>query len=106
MSKNIFQISLLLIALVFTLIFCFVVLPPLIENPDIIGALMAGFVNPYSSGYSADVLCCYAVLLVWVWYEYPKVKYAWVCLLLGFVPGVAVGLAVYLYLRTKQLSKA
>ena len=103
MSEKAFKISLALIAITFTLLFSFLVIPPLIEHPDVIGAFAAGFVNPYASGYSVDVFCCWAVLFVWVLYEAPKVKYGWVCLFIGVVPGVAVGLAVYLILRTKQL---
>jgi len=102
MKEKTFKISVLLIAVIFTLIFCIVGIPPLIKNPDIIGAFAAGFVNPYSSGYSADVICSWFILLVWVIYEYPKVKYGWVCLVLGLVPGVAVGFAGYLFLRTNQ----
>ncbi len=104
MSKKIFQISLAFIGILFTVIFCVIVIPPLVENPDIIGAFAAGFVNPYASGYSTDVFCCWAILLVWVIYEAPKMKYGWICLLLGIIPGVAVGFALYLLLRTKQLS--
>ena len=78
-------------------------LDPVIENPDVIGAFAAGFVNPYAAGYSSDVFCCWAILLVWVIYEAPKVKYGWICLLIGVVPGVAVGLAAYLIIRTTQL---
>lgn len=103
MKEKTFKISLSLIAIIFTVIFCILIIPPLIENPDIIGAFAAGFVNPYASGYSTDVFCCWAILLVWVIYESPKVKYGWVCLLLGIVPGVAVGLALYLIIRTNQL---
>ena len=90
-------------AIIFVVIFCAVVVPPLIENPDIVGAFSAGFVNPYASGYSTDVICCWIILLLWIIYEYPKVKYGWVCLLLGLVPGVAVGFALYLVLRLHQL---
>ncbi len=103
MKKRLFKISVVVIAAIFTLIFCFLIIPPLIEDPDIIGAFSAGFVNPYASGYSTDVICCWLILLVWVVYEYPKVKYGWVCLLLGIVPGVAVGLALYLIIRTNQI---
>ena len=81
------------------------VVPPLIEHPDIIGAFAAGFVNPYASGYSADVFCCWAILLIWVIYEAPQVKYGWICLLLGIIPGVAVGFALYLLLRINQLKQ-
>ena len=103
MNEKIFKTSLILIATGFVVIFLVVVVPPLIENPDIVGAFAAGFVNPYSSGYSSDVIFCWLILLVWVVYEYPKVKYGWLCLILGLVPGVAVGLALYLWLRTNQL---
>lgn len=103
MRENVFKISVLLVAAIFTLIFCVVIIPPLIKNPDIIGAFGAGFVNPYASGYSTDVICCWVILLIWIIYESPKVKYAWVCAIIGLVPGVAVGFAVYLFLRTKQL---
>lgn len=104
MKEKIFKISVSLVAIIFSVIFCVLVVPPLIENPDIIGALGGGFVNPYASGYAADVFSCWVVLLLWVIFESPKVKYGWVCLILGFVPGVAVGFAVYLLLRTKQLT--
>ncbi|MFK7908764.1 MAG: DUF2834 domain-containing protein [Chitinophagales bacterium] len=103
MSEKIFKISIALVATLFTAIFCMVVVPPLIENPDIIGAFAAGFVNPYASGYSTDVICCWVILFLWVVYEYPKVKYGWVCLLLGIVPGVAVGFALYLLLRMNPI---
>lgn len=102
MKEVLFKRSLALVAVIFTIIFCILIIPPLIENPDIIGAFAGGFVNPYASGYSIDVFCCWAILLIWVMYEYPKVKYGWICLLLGLVPGVAVGLAVYLLLRTRS----
>lgn len=56
MSEGIFRASLLLAAVLFTAIFCVLVIPPLIENPDIIAAFAAGFVNPFAAGYSTDVL--------------------------------------------------
>ncbi len=105
MSKKFFKISIAFVGILFTLVFCTTVIPPLIENPDIIGAFSAGFVNPYAAGYSTDVICCWMILLIWIIYEAPKVKYGWVCLVLGIVPGVAVGFALYLLLRTRQLTK-
>jgi hypothetical protein len=105
MDEKYFKIGISLIAIIFTLIFSVVDIPPLIKNPDVIGAFAAGFVNPYSSGYSIDVFCCWAIFLLWVIYEFPKIKYGWVCLILGIVPGVAVGLALYLLLRMQQLNK-
>lgn len=103
MSKTFYKICLALIALMFTIIFCILIIPPLIDNPDVIGAFSAGFVNPYASGYSTDVLCCWLILLVWIIYESSIIKYGWVCVLLGIVPGVAVGFALYLLLRLNQL---
>ncbi|MDW3646073.1 MAG: DUF2834 domain-containing protein [Bacteroidia bacterium] len=104
MNEKLYTYSLLAVCLLFTAFFIIVVIPPLIENPDIIAAFSAGFVNPYSSGYSADVLSCWLILLIWVIYESPKIKYGWICLMLGIVPGVAVGFALYLILRSRQLA--
>lgn len=108
MNDKMFKISLICIALAFTVIFCVVVLPPLIADPDIIGAFAAGFVNPYASGYSADAIFCWLVLAVWVVYEAKvlSVKRGWICLILGAVPGVAVGFAIYLILRSGQINQA
>lgn len=102
MSEKVFKILVIATAIVFTITFCIVLFPPLLKNPDIIGAFAGGFVNPFASMYSFDAICCWVVLFFWVIYEYPKVKYGWVCLLLGLVPGVAVGFAVYLVLRLQQ----
>ena len=103
MKVKIFTTAVGFIAAVFTVLFCIMIIPPFLEEPDVLSAFGAGFVNPYSSGYSTDVICCWLILLLWILFEYPKVKYGWVCLILGLVPGVAVGFAVYLILRTYQL---
>ncbi|MFT4970633.1 MAG: hypothetical protein ACI9O4_002394 [Chitinophagales bacterium] len=103
MKQRFYSFSLLFVALLFIAIVCYLLIPPLMENFDVMGAFSAGFVNPYSSAYAADAILCWVVLFLWVVYEYPKVKYGWVCLLLGLVPGVAVGFALYLILRTKQV---
>ena len=103
MSKRVFKICTALVAIFFTLYFCFIVVPPLIQHPDIFGAFQAGFVNPYAAGYSTDTICCWALLVILVIYEAPKVKYGWICVLLGIVPGVAVGFGLYLILRMDQL---
>jgi hypothetical protein len=107
MNESIFKYAMLVIAAAFTLVFSMVVMPALIENPDILAALAAGFVNPFSSGYSADVLLCWLALAVWVLYEAKtlSVKYGWVCLLLGAFPGVAVGFPLYLILRNGQITQ-
>lgn len=105
MSEQAFRVTILLIATVFSAYFAAVVIPPLVENPDIVSAFQAGFVNPYSSGYSADVFGCWAILAAWVLYEARaySVKRGWVCLLVGIVPGVAVGFAAYLLIRSIQI---
>lgn len=105
MSESVFRVLLIGAAVFFAAFFAVVVVPPLIENPDVWGALAAGFVNPYASGYSTDVLVCWCILAAWVVYEAKaySVKNGWVCLLLGLIPGVAVGFAAYLLLRQKQL---
>ncbi|MFT6051110.1 MAG: putative membrane protein YfcA [Halioglobus sp.] len=105
MNGVMFKTCLLLISLLFTTILCYLVIPPLIENPNIIEALAAGFVNPFAAGYSTDVFFCWFVLAVWVWFEASNldVKHGWVCLILGVVPGVAVGFALYLLIRQSQL---
>lgn len=107
MSETLFRRLLIAAAVFFSVFFVVVVIPPLVANPDIWGAFAAGFVNPYSSGYSTDVLVCWFVLAVWVVYEAKaySIRHGWICLLLGIVPGVAVGFALYLLLRTKQLQQ-
>ena len=107
MNERRFNVAIAALALFFAAYFSGVVVPPLIENPDIVGALAAGFVNPYSSGYSTDVIVCWAILAVWVWFEADthSIRHGWICLLLGLVPGVAVGFAGYLLLRQHQLKR-
>lgn len=107
MSETLFRRLLIAAAFFFSVFFAIVVIPPLIANPDIWGAFAAGFVNPYSSGYSTDVLVCWFVLAVWVVYEAKSysIRHGWICLLIGIVPGVAVGFALYLLLRNKQLKQ-
>lgn len=107
MNNKIFKSALVGVAITFTVVFCVVVMPPLIANPDIVGALSAGFVNPYASGYSSDVILCWVALAILVVYDAKvlSVKFGWTCLLLGIFPGVAVGLSLYLVLRTGQISQ-
>ncbi len=103
MSESLFKSLLWLLALGFAAAFAYLCIPPLIENPDIWGALMAGFVNPYSSGYATDAILCWWVLAVWVVYERGQgVKHGWIAVLLGLAPGVATGFAAYLLIRLKQ----
>ena len=104
MSEKVFKVCLYLAAALFTVIFCVLVIPPLIASGDVIGAFAAGFVNPFAAGYSTDVFFCWSVLAVWVWFEAStqSVKHGWICLVLGIVPGVAVGFALYLLVRHSQ----
>ncbi len=91
----------------FAIAFAGIVIPALVrDGGDVVGGLAGGFVNPYSSGYSIDVLCCWAVLAIWVVVERRElqVRHGWVCLVLGVVPGVATGFAAYLLLRRSALS--
>jgi drug/metabolite transporter (DMT)-like permease len=103
-NSHLFQALLVAIAAAFAMAFGAVVLPPLIQSRDIVGAFTAGFVNPYASGYAMDTISCWCVLTTWVIHEKRRkgIKHGWLALLLGVVPGVATGLAVYLLLRLKQ----
>jgi hypothetical protein len=89
----------------FAIFFFTMVIPPLLENPDLIGAIAAGFVNPYAAGYATDAIACWLVLAIWVIYDASahNVKHGWLCLVLGAIPGVATGFALYLILRGKQI---
>ena len=104
MSRTLFQASLWILGVGFALAFAILCIPPLIENPDVIGALAAGFVNPYSSGYALDAILCWCVLAAWITYEAKALgmRHGWVALLLGVAPGVATGFAAYLLLRLHQ----
>lgn len=104
MTSPIFRLSLLALAAAFTLAFVAICTPPFLANPDILGAFAAGFVNPYATGYALDAFFTWGVLAVWVVYEARAkgFRHGWVALVLGVVPGVAVGFACYLLLRLKQ----
>ncbi len=105
MIDKLFKGALCSVAIVFTYYFSVLIVPQLIENPDIQGALSAGFVNPFASAYTIDASLCWVVLAILVLYDAKvlNVKYGWVCLLLGLIPGVAVGLPLYFVLRHKQV---
>lgn len=105
-NNKLYKSLLTITALFFIAYFCIKVIPPLTEKFDVIGAFGAGFVNPFSSAYAMDAICCWVVLFIWILYESPRVKYAWLCLLLGLMPGVAVGFALYLILRQNQFSNS
>lgn len=104
MSTSLYKTLLILLAAGFAAAFCVLVLPPLAAHPDILGAFAAGFVNPYAAGYALDTILCWCVLATWVAWEarHDGVRHGWVALVLGVVPGVATGFAVYLLLRLRQ----
>lgn len=104
MSKTLYFSLLAAIALLFTGFFVATVVPPLLASGDVVAAALAGFVNPFAAGYATDVILCWVILVLWVVYEakVDGVKYGWVCVLLGAVPGVAVGMSCYLILRHQQ----
>lgn len=107
MTDQIFKLCMFITALTFTAFFASTVMPPLIADPDIFAALTAGFVNPFASGYATDVILCWVVLTIWVFHEAKslQVKHGWVCVVLGAFPGVAVGLPIYLILRSTQIKQ-
>ncbi|MEL7030990.1 MAG: DUF2834 domain-containing protein [Pseudomonadota bacterium] len=107
MSASVFERLVLTIGILFALAFAIIVVPPLWQSGDIFGAFAAGFVNPYASGYSLDVILCALILFVWIIYERQArgIKYGWIAIPLSFVPGVATGFAVYLVLRSRQLER-
>ena len=108
MSTRHFKLSIAGVGLAFTLFFCVTVVPPLVASSDVLGAFAAGFVNPFAARYSTDVIACWLILAIWVMFEAKtrKIKNGWVCLLVGVVPGVAVGFAAYLTIRLSQLENA
>lgn len=106
MTRPVYRALLGLLALVFAGAFCVIVLPAyLAERPGLYAAFAAGFVNPYAAGYALDAILCWCVLAVWVWHDARDhaIRHGWIALLLGIVPGVATGFAVYLLLRSWQM---
>ncbi|HEY0975410.1 MAG TPA: DUF2834 domain-containing protein [Solimonas sp.] len=104
MREQTFAVLVAVLGLLFAVFFAVVVVPPLLQNPDVLGAFAAGFVNPFAAGYAMDAILCWAILAVWVIYEARAhgVRYGWVALLLGVAPGVATGFAAYLLLRLRH----
>lgn len=104
MNTATFRALLAVLAAGFAAAFVIQVLPAALHETDVIRFVSDGFVNPYASGYSLDAIFCWCVLAVWVVYEArtQRIRYGWIALLLGLVPGVATGFAVYLLLRQRQ----
>lgn len=105
MNEQTFKYLVMGVGLAFAAFFCVTIIPELIAEPAVIAAFAAGFVNPYAAGYSTDVILCWVILTLWVVYERAQfgVRGGWICVLLGIVPGVAVGFALYLVMRLSQL---
>ena len=104
MTPQIFKSIVAGIGIAFAAAFIWIVVPPLMQHPDVVGAFAAGFVNPYASGYALDAISCWAILTSWVLYEAKSsgVKHGWIAIVLGIAPGVATGFAFYLLLRMQQ----
>lgn len=97
------------LAALFTILFVVVVGSGLVDNGwDVVAGALDGFVNPFAAGYSTDVLVSWAVLAVSVIRDRSVmgVRRGWVALVLGVVPGVAVGLATYLLVRGSQVRES
>lgn len=104
MSKKLFEALVIAFGALFAAAFVIIVVPPLLESGDVIGAFAAGFVNPYASGYSMDAISCAFILIVWVLYERSAlgIRHGWIAIPLCFVPGVATAFAYYLIVRTRS----
>ena len=110
MTEKQFKLSITIPAAIFLLVFLFYTSPPALDV-GIISAFAGGFVNPFAAGYSTDVIMCWFIMVGWIVYEKQTlgIKHGWICIVLGVIPGVAVGFAAYLWLRNeflKQHSKA
>ena len=105
MNEKAFKLSIIVSALIFLAVFVFHTAPAALEQGDMVAAFAAGFVNPFAAGYSTDVIMCWFILLFWVLYEArtKAIKHGWLCVILGAVPGVAVGFTLYLLVRNAQL---
>lgn len=108
MSKAVFEALVIGLGVLFAIAFCIVVVPQLVESGDVPGAFAAGFVNPFSSGYSLNVVLCAFILFAWIIYERSAlgIKHGWIAIPLSIVPGVATGFALYLVLQSRQLDRS
>ena len=106
MSGSVFKGLVGFLGAVFTVAFCTLVVPAFLESPNIIDALAAGFVNPFSTGFSIDAILCAAILIVWIIYEKSalNVRHGWIAVPLCLVPGVATAFAAYLLIRFGQVT--
>ncbi|MGB0367771.1 MAG: DUF2834 domain-containing protein [Flavobacteriales bacterium] len=102
--KQLYYGTLAILGIGFAVFFFATIGPAFLANPNFIGACKAGFVNVYSSGFATDAVMCWFVLAAWIIYDKSKngIKYGWIALLLGLIPGVATGFAFYLFTRARQ----
>lgn len=107
MNSRLFEMIVGVLGAGFAAAFTFIVMPPLIASGDLMGALAAGFVNPYAAGYSLDAIFCGLILIAWVLYERTAlgVRHGWIVIPLSLFPGVAVAFATYLVIRSRQSEK-
>jgi uncharacterized membrane protein YfcA len=105
MTKPAFELFVGAVGAAFAIAFGFIVMPPLLESGDVLGALGAGFVNPYASGYSLDAILCGVILIAWIIHDRTTlgIRHGWIAIPLAFIPGVATAFAVYLILRSRQI---
>lgn len=105
--KTVYLSFLGIIGIGFAAFFFITMGPVFFADPDLVAAIKAGFVNPYSSGFATDAVCCWLVLAAWVIYEkFEKgIKHGWIALLVGLVPGVATAFALYLVMRMGQVER-
>lgn len=103
MNEKFFEGALACIATGFTIVFCVFVIPSPNAAPNIIAAFAAGSVDLFAAGSSIDVILCWAVLAILITYEAMifSVGHAWICLVIGIAPGVALGCPLYLHTTHK-----
>ena len=103
MSKRVYEALIIGFGGAFALAFAVIVIPALRESGDVIGAFAAGFVNPFSTGYSLDAIFCAMILISWMVYERSAlgVRHGWIIAPLCFAPGVATAFAAYLLIRAR-----
>ena len=108
MCRNVFERLMIFLGLLFLATFLVIVVPPMYQSKDVFGAFAAGFVNPYSTGYSIDAIICGVILIAWVIYERRalNIGYGWIVVPLSLVPGVATAFAFPLVIRSRQLETA
>lgn len=106
MPRAMFEVLAAFFGVLFAAAFTVIVIPPLLESGDIVGAFAAGFVNPYASGYSLDTIICGLILITWVLYERSAIgiRHGWIAIPLTFAPGVATAFGFYLVIRSRQLA--